>query len=134
VSLLLLLQAALDVLQEQQALRETAVCEGTDRGLPQDEVTRRLEVFDQMVAAAETRGKGLKLEMRLRLAQPSLRQQQQQVAQQQQQQQLEQQQQQIVLQQEESSSAPAAAAAAAAAEVQETPAAAGAQPAAAAAH
>jgi hypothetical protein len=113
------------VLQEQQALRETAVCEGTDRGLPQDEVTRRLEVFDQMVAAAETRAKGLKLEKRLRLAQPSLRQQQQQVAkQQQQQQQLEEQQ---LAQQEGSSSGPAAAAAT---EVQEISPAAGAQPAA----
>jgi transcription initiation factor TFIID subunit TAF12 len=119
------------VLQEQQALRETAVCEGTDRGLPQDEVTRRLEVFDEMVAAAETRGKGLKLEKRLRLAQPSLRQQQQQVAKQQQQQQQQLEEQQVAQQQEGSSSAPAAAAAVA--EVQETPPAAGAQPAAAAA-
>jgi hypothetical protein len=119
------------VLQEQQALRETAVCEGTDRGLPQDEVTRRLEVFDQMVAAAETRGKGLKLEKRLRLAQPSLRQQQQQVAKQQQQQQQQLEEQQQVAQQQEGSSSAPAAAAATAAEVQEAPAAAAAQPAAA---
>jgi hypothetical protein len=120
--MMMMMQAALDVLQEQQALRETAVCEGTDRGLPQDEVTRRLEVFDSMVAAAETKGKGLRLEQRLRLAQPSLRQQQQQVQQQKQQQQQQQQQQ----GQEEVSSAPAAAT-----EVQEAPAAVDVQPAAA---
>ncbi|WIA11167.1 hypothetical protein OEZ85_011300 [Tetradesmus obliquus] len=121
------LQAALDVLQEQQALRETAVCEGTDRGLPQDEVTRRLEAFEAMAKAAETVGKGLKLEQRLRLAQPSMRQQQQQV--QQQQQQREEQQQQAQQQEQAESSSVPAAAAAAAADMQEAPAVAAVQPA-----
>lgn len=78
-------QAALDALEEQQAVRESAVSEGSHRGLSEDEVTRRLHVFDEMVKLAEDKGRGLKLEQRLLLAPPAQEEKRQQQQQRQQQ-------------------------------------------------
>ncbi|KAF8068177.1 CIPK28 [Scenedesmus sp. PABB004] len=63
-------QAALDVLAEQQALREAGGGPAGARGVSEEEVARRLEVLDAVMADAATVDKGLRLERRLQLAAP----------------------------------------------------------------